>query len=189
MVNTEHIVFGALLPCFCFMLTKTQKVKIVEDLADRFQRQKIAVFSDFHGVPVMEISGLRRLLKQQGSEYKVAKKTLLDRALEAVGSAARTKGLQGEIGVAFGYSDGVGLTKVLSKFSKDNQTFKILGGILAGKILSAAEILVLSRLPSREALLGQLLGALQSPIHAFAAVLQANTRNLAIVLNKIRSNK
>lgn len=168
------------------MLNKAQKSKIIEDIADKFRRQKVAIFSDFHGVSVAKISALRRLLKKGDAEYKVAKKTLLDLALEAGGLATKTKELKGEIGVAFGYDDEAIPVKLLAKFSKENQTFKILGGILSGRVLSAAEVLALSRLPSREVLLGQLAGTFQSPIRGLAAVLGGNIRNLVVVINKIK---
>mgnify|MGYP001597087411 FL=1 len=168
------------------MLNKAQKQKLVEELVDKFQRQKIAIFSDFHGVSVSKAQQLRRLLKKDGAEYRVAKKTLLDRALEAIGFSLRTKEMKGEIGVAFGYGDEIAPAKTLFKFSKGNETFKILGGFLGAKTLSDKEVLTLAKLPSREVLLGQLLGVLRSPIRGLVSVLGGNIRNLVVVLNKIK---
>ena len=82
------------------MLTRTQKEKIVEELADKFKRQKVAVFTDFRGASVSKVRTLRRSLKKDNADYKVAKKTLFDRALEKVGIKFSTKKLEGEIGVA-----------------------------------------------------------------------------------------
>src|SRR3989338_2698281 len=117
------------------MLTKAKKEEIVKELSDRFGRAKIVLFSDFHGVSVAKLQVLRRLLKQTGTEYKVSKKTLLDRALAKTGINISTKKLQGELGVAFGYDDEISPAKTLFKFSKENDTFKILGAILGEKIL------------------------------------------------------
>lgn len=167
------------------MLTKQQKSKIVEDLVDKFKRQKIALFSDFRGISVAKLQTLRRLLKKTEGEYKIAKKTLIDRALANAEVQIKTKELEGEIGITFGYGDQAAPAKILLKFSKDNETFKILGGVLEGRILSAKDILTLARLPSREILLAQVAGALQSPIRGLAMVLQAHIRNFVIVLNKI----
>lgn len=171
------------------MLNKEQKKNIVDDLADRFKRQKIAFFSDFHGVSVAKAQMLRRLLKKNDAEYKVAKKTLLDRALEKAGIGLRTKELQGEIGVTFAYGEETAPAKTLSKFGRENETFKILGGILGERILSGKEILAFAKLPGREVLLAQLLGVLQSPIRGLTTVLQGNIRNLVVVLNQIAKNK
>ena len=171
------------------MLSKVEKHRVVEGLAERFKRQKTAIFSDFGGVSVAKISALRRLLKKSDAEYKVAKKTLFDRALEAAGLEVRTKDLKGEIGTAFGYGDEIAPAKILSKFGKENETFKILGGILSGRILADKEVLALARLPGREQLLAQLAGTLISPLRGLAAVLQGNMRNMVVVLNKIKSQK
>lgn len=167
-------------------LTKAKKEETVRGLADKFKRKKIAIFSDFHGVPVAKSQALRRSLRQNQAEYKVAKKTLLDRALAEAGIEAKTKTLQGEIGVAFGYEDEVSPAKALLKFSKEVETFKILGGLLGNRFLGPSEIIAIARLPSREIILAQLLGALSFPMRGLATVLQGNMRNLVVVLSKIK---
>jgi len=171
------------------MITKAQKGEIIGELADKFKRQKIAIFSDFSGVSVARSQALRRLLKKEGAEYKVAKKTLFDRALAQTSTGAVTEGMKGEIGVAFGYGDQVAPAKILLKFSKEVGTFKILGGLLDGKLLSDKQVMALARLPSREILLGQVAAALSAPLRGLASVLQGNIRNLAFVLNQIKDQK
>lgn len=171
------------------MLTRTQKEKIVEGLVDKFKRHKVAVFTDFRGTSVGKAHGLRRSLKKDNAEYKVAKKTLFDLALEKVGIRFSTQKLEGEIGVAFGYGDETAPVKTVFKFGKENETLKILGGILGGRILNAAEALALAKLPPREILLGQLAYVLQSPLRGLAVVLQGNMRNLVVVLQKVKDNK
>lgn len=171
------------------MLTRKQKEEIVEVLADKFKRKKIALFSDFHGISAAKLLGLRRMLKKSGAEYKVAKKTLLDLALDRAGSEFKTRHLQGEIGIAFGYGEETSPAKTLAKFSKENETFKILGGILDSRILSGEEAVALAKLPSQEMLRAQVLGTLQSPIRGLTLVLQGNIRNLVVILNKIKVEK
>lgn len=171
------------------MLTRTQKEKIVEELSEKFKRAKIALFSDFHGVAVSRAQALRRLLKKDAAEYKVAKKTLLDRALEKAGIGLKTKELQGEISVTFGYGDEVTPAKALAKFNKENETFKLLGGIMGERVLTGKDVLALAKLPTRDILIAQLLGTLQSPIRGLAMVLGGNMRNLVVVLNQIKDKK
>jgi len=171
------------------MLTKTQKIKIVEELTDKLKRQKIAIFSDFTGVSVSKFQALRRLLKKDQAEYKITKKTLFDRALQQTGVNLKTKELQGEIGATFGYGEETAPAKILYKFSRQNDTFKILGGILGNRILNAKEVITLAKLPSREILVGQILNVMQSPIRGLATVLGGNIRNLVVLLNKIKEQK
>lgn len=172
------------------MLKKEQKNTIIEELTAKFNRQKTVVFSDFHGISVNKLQQLRRLLKKDQAEYKVAKKTLLDRALEKSGISLKTKELQGEVGVVFNYGENITLLiKNLIKFAKENETFKILGGILGTRILNSKDIALLAKLPPREILLTQLLRELQSSIRNLAIVLCGNVRNLIILLKKIQQNK
>ena len=171
------------------MLNRTQKSQIIEELTDKFNRQKIAIFTDFHGTSVAKAQSLRRLLKKDNAEYKVAKKTLLVQALEKNGIEVREDMLNGEIGITFGYEDQVAPARDLIQFRKENENFKILGGILEGRVLSDKDIIALARLPSREVLLAQVARAMQGPIRSFATVLQANIRNLAVILNKVKEQK
>ncbi len=172
------------------MITKKQKTEIIEDLVEKFKRQKIAIFSDFQGVSVTKFATLRRALKKTNAEFKVAKKTLFDRALNEAGmDSVHAKDLKGEIGVTFGYEDQVEPAKTLIKFARENETFKVLAALLGGKALNDKQVIALAKLPAREVLLAQLVGALQSPMRGLAVVLQGNTRNLVVVLNKIKENK
>ena len=171
------------------MLNKNQKAEIITDLIEKLKRQKIAIFTDFRGISVAKLNLLRRALKKEGAEYKIAKKTLIDRAFKDAGLPGEIKKLKGEIGMAFGFVDQVLPAKALLKFSKTNETFKILGGILGDQILNAKEIITLAKLPSREALLSQLVRVLSSPMRGLVTVLQGNTKNLVVVLNKIKDNK
>ncbi|QQG45631.1 MAG: 50S ribosomal protein L10 [Candidatus Sungiibacteriota bacterium] len=168
------------------MLTKSQKQKIVEDLTDKFKRTKIAIFSDFRGISVAKSQNLRRLLKKIEAEYRVAKKTLLDRVLEKLGLNLKTKSMEGEISVTFGYGDEINSAKTLFKFGKENETFKILGGILGERILNAQEVIALAKLPPREVLLSKLVSVLSSPIQGLVTVLGENIRNLVVIINKIK---
>ena len=171
------------------MLTKAKKADVVAGLADQFSRQKVAIFSDFHGVSVANATQLRRNLKKEDAEYKVAKKTLLARALSTVGITFDAKRLKGEIGVAFGYGDQAAPAKILAKFGKENETFKILGGLLGSRVMSEKDVIALARLPSREALLGQVASVLSAPMRGLASALQGNIRNLAFVLGQVRDKK
>lgn len=171
------------------MLTREKKQEIVKDLEDNFKKQKIVLFSDFRGVNVSKLTALRKEVKKVGAEFKVAKKTFLRLALKAIGIEYDPKELEGEIGVVFGYEDQIAPVKTAVKFGKENKTFKVLKGILDGKLLEGKDVLLLAKLPSRDQLLAKLAWVLNSPIQGFYNVLQGNLRNLVVVLNKIRDKK
>jgi large subunit ribosomal protein L10 len=174
------------------MTSREKKEIAIHDLAERFSRKKIAIFTDFHGISVEKSRLLRRILKKNGAEYKVAKKTLLGLAMKksVIQGLDVKKDLKGEIAVMFGYGDDIAApAKDLLQFSKENETFRILAGILKQRFLSPKEIETLSRLPSREILLALLLKTLQSPLRGLAAVLEGNIRNLVVVLSRIKNKK
>ncbi|MDO8600475.1 MAG: 50S ribosomal protein L10 [bacterium] len=168
------------------MLTKSKKQEIVKELTDKFEKQKSVIFTDFRGIGVNKLMTLRREMRKLGAEFKVAKKTFLRIALKSIGVEYDPKELEGEIGVIFGYEDQVGPAKAAAKFGKENETFKVLKGLLDGKLIEGKEVLALAKLPSREQLLGKLVWVLNSPIQGFYNVLQGNLRNLVVVLSKIK---
>ncbi|RJQ37292.1 50S ribosomal protein L10 [Candidatus Parcubacteria bacterium] len=171
------------------MQTKTQKQEIVSELEDRLRRQKVSIFADIHGISVSLLTQFRRELKELGAELKVAKKTLLARALSSVGIAVDSKELKGEIAVIFGFEDQVAPAKAAAKFAKANDTFKVLRGVLDGKVIEGSGVLALAKLPNREQLLGQVAGAFAAPVRNLAVVLQANIRGLAVALQKVAEQK
>jgi len=174
-----------------FMLIKTQKAQIIDALIERFKRQKMVILTNFRGTSVMVLQSLRRTLKRGGAEYKVAKKTLIHRALNAIGTEGiSVKEREGELGLVFGYRDEqTALARIISKFSKQHETFRIIGGLLGKRILTDKEVMTLAKLPPREVLLAHLVGTLQSPLRSLAVVLQGNLKNFVVVLNKIQSSK
>lgn len=171
------------------MLIKAKKEKIVEEFTEKLQRQKVAIFTDFHGTSVNKLQKLRRELKKNGGEYKVVRKTLLDRAFAKRGIAIKAKELKGELGIAFSFENETAPMNTIVKFKKENETFKILGGILGIKALSEKDIIAFSKLPPREVLRAQIVGALQSPLRGLVTVLNSNIRNLVAVLNQIKEKK
>ena len=176
-----------------FMLRKADKAKIIDGLADRFRRQRVSIFTDIRGISVAKLSQFRRILRAFGAEFKVTKKTLLARALESAATASgggiEPKALEGEIGVIFGYGDPTAPAKAAAKFAKENETFKVLKGLLGERILEARDVLAIAKLPPREQLLAQLAMVMNAPIRGLANALQGNIRNLVVVINKIAMSK
>jgi large subunit ribosomal protein L10 len=171
------------------MLTKKQKQEIINELADKIKRQKSLIFTDAKGVRVKEIQLIRRELKKLEAEYRVAKKSLMKLALKKEGKEMDLSQFSGSLASSFGYKDPISLIKVLTKLAKTNDKFKILGGMVEGKVLSVLEIKELSKIPSKEILLAKLIGSIKSPISGFVNVLQGNMRNLVGVLSAIKNNK
>src|SRR4030042_6021984 len=103
------------------MLTRKQKEELIENLTDKFSRAKSSIFADYKGLKVSDLKDLRRKLKGEQIELKIAKKTLIDLALKKANVLeAGTKKMIGQIAIAFGFGDEVSAGKNLAAFARNN---------------------------------------------------------------------
>ena len=169
-------------------LTKPQKEKIVTEALKSLKDFDAIIFSDFSGIPVSELTNLRRNLSSIEAKYKVIKKTLLNLVLKKNGAEFDFKKLTGPLGVIFRSGELNKVAKTLYEFGKKNESFKILGGfdLKDKKVLDQELIITLAKLPSKEVLLGNLIRALNAPLRNFVNVLEGNLRKLLVVLSNIK---
>lgn len=166
------------------------KAEVIQELREKAARAQIGILADFTGLKVGELTQLRRQVKEADGELKVAKNTLLTRAAGGDSLLAPlTDQFVGPNAVVFGYADPVALAKLLVKFAQDKPLLKIKGGVLSGQVLTPKDIESLSKLPSREVLLAQLLGALQAVPTRLVMVLAGVLRGLLNVLVAIKDQK
>lgn len=176
---------------YIFMaITREQKQNILKDLTDKFSRAKAAILIDFNKLSVAKTMELRRLLKQLGAEYKVSKKTLINRVLKSGDyKGVNLDELKTQVGVVFSYGDPVPAASSLYKFSRINEALKILGGFLGLNWEDRAKIIEIAKLPSREILIGQVVRTIASPLSGLVNVLSGNMRNLVNLLNNYKSRR
>jgi large subunit ribosomal protein L10 len=165
------------------------KKQIVEDLHGRFAKSSLVILTDFKGLDVASVSDLRRKLKQAGVDYKVAKNTLLARASENTPVAVLKDHFQGPGAVAISYEDPVAPAKILAKFADDSKKLEIRAGVLNGQLIDLNAVKQLAALPSREALLGQLLSVMVGVPTSVVRVLAEVPRSLLNVLNAMKDKK
>lgn len=165
------------------------KKQIVEDLHERLKKASIVVLTDYKGLNVESLTKLRQQLREAGVEYKVVKNTFLRRASENTGAAAISDYYEGPSAIAFSDSDPVAPAKVLTKFAETNDKLEIRVAALDGRVLNLDDLKALSKLPSREVLLSQVLSAMQAFPTNFVSVLSAVPRSLVNVVNAIKDKK
>lgn len=171
-------------------ITKGQKVKISKDLAEKVGKSKSIFFSKFFKVSANDINDLRAKFKENGSEYVVAKKTLLNRVFEQSGiTGVNTKEMAGEIATVFGYEDEIIPAKILADFAKSHESMEILGGVLEDKFINAMQAKALALLPSKQELYAKVVGSINAPISGFVNALAGNLRNLVYVLKAVEEKK
>jgi large subunit ribosomal protein L10 len=167
-------------------LTKEQKQKILEELKEKIAKQKVTIFVDFTGLKMKDISDLRKKLKVADNEIKVAKKSLMRIAFEKAKLKIDTRKLVGEIALIFGFKDEILPAKTVWQFAEVNPNLKILGGFLENKFVEGEKIIELAKLPTREELLGKLVGSISAPISNLINILQCNLRNLVYIFSQIK---
>ncbi|MFA6522576.1 MAG: 50S ribosomal protein L10 [Patescibacteria group bacterium] len=169
--------------------TREQKKEIVARLAEKMSRMKSAAFSSISGYTMEQANALRGKAAEKNVDIFIAKKTLLGHAAKQAGFTVNTEDFDGSILTAVAYNDEVSAAKTLKEFTKVNENFKLVGGILEGKVISAEMVNQLAMLPTKEELLGRMVGSLNAPISGFVHVLSGNLRGLVTALTAIKDQK
>ena len=158
------------------MASKTilaQKEEEVKKLAEKLKEAKVILLTDYRGITVADVTKLRNELRNTNSEYKVIKNNIIRRALNENGEHGLDALLEGPTAIIYGTEDYLEPSKAIYNFSKNNEFYKIKGGIIDGKVMTAEEIITLAKLPSRQELLAKLAGALLGNITKLAVALDA----------------
>ena len=150
-----------------------RKQQIVSDLSDKLKNAQACVIVNYAGITVENDTALRKELTAAGVNYSVIKNTLIKRACENSGFEDLTGVLEGMTAVATSDTDPVAAAKILSKYAEKIESFEIKAGFVDGKILDKDGVDQLAKLPSKEVLIGKVLGSLQSSLYSLAYVLQA----------------
>lgn len=157
-----------------------RKVAQVAEIKDRMERAAVAISADHSGLSVAQISALRAKLRPADAELRVVKNTLAIRAAEEAERPEMKDLLQGPTSFAFGFGDPIAPAKALLDHIREARlNMAIHGGWLEGKVLSAAEIEELAKLPGREQLIADVAGKLVSPLYNLAGLLTATMREFS----------
>ena len=164
---------------------RPEKVAVVEEVRERFERSTAAILTEYRGLKVDDMSTLRRSLSAAGGEYKVYKNTLVRFAANDLGLTGLESMLTGPTAIAFVDGDAVGVAKALRDYARINPNLVVKGGVLGDSILSAAGAAALADIPPREVLLARFAGLLAAPMQQLAGLLQALPRNFAYGLKAL----
>ncbi len=153
----------------------SEKQAIVAGLVETLKSSASGVLVNYEGITVSEDTELRNELRKAGVEYSVVKNTLVRRALDDAGLSELDDILHGTTSLAVSKEDPIAPMRVVNKFAKGlgDDRFVIKAGFMDGKVLPLEDISALAELPSKEVLLGQVLGMMLSPITSLAIVIKA----------------
>ncbi len=170
---------------------RKEREEAVAVLTKRVQDTKGLILLEYKGLNVEKVTGLRRQIREAGCEMKVAKNTLMRLATRGTAFEPLNGQLENQTAVTFIDGDAAGVSKVITKFLKDNPDtpLKIKSGMLEKMVLNQQAIEQLGSLPSREVLIGQLLGTIAAPLTGFVTVLSDIPRKFLRALTAIKDTK
>ena len=146
-------------------MPNAQKELVISELREVVSQSKGAILTDYRGLTVADVTNLRKKLREVDAEYHIVKNTLFKIAVgEAAGAQLDTL-LTGPTAIAFAKGDVVPTSKAVIDFltALKKPDIKLKGGYIDGKMYDVAQVTELSKLPSREIIIGMLLGSLQAP--------------------------
>jgi large subunit ribosomal protein L10 len=161
---------------------RAEKTSLVDEIKRRIEKSPFVIATDYAGMSVPQFTELRNRLRPVGARFTVVKNTVLRTAAKDLGLPAMDSWLNGQTAVVSGEQDVAAAAKILKKFSAECSKPVIRGAVLDGAILEKSQLLALADLPSREVLLAQLLGLLNTPATRLARVLSEPGASLARVL-------
>ena len=161
-------------------MLKTDKERIVEELAAELGSADTLIVADYRGLTNKQLEALRDQLIPHGARFRIVKNTLTRRAAEQAGADALLVMLEGPTAIAFIESSGdpAAVAKALAATAKETNVLTLRGGLLEGKALSGDEVDTLAKLPPVDVLRGQLVGAIVAPVTQLLGLLSAPLRDL-----------
>jgi large subunit ribosomal protein L10 len=164
-------------------MPRPDKVEQVELLTQKLRGARVAILTDYRGLTVGQLQDLRGRLRAQDVEYRVVKNTLARRAAVEAGHPDFQDLLKGPVAIAFGGEDVGAPSRLLAEFVRQTRVrLDIVGGLVEGRLMGPEQVRQIADLPSREVLLAQLLGTLQSPVSQLVGAIQAPVQQLVGLL-------
>jgi large subunit ribosomal protein L7/L12 len=173
-------------------MKREEKAASVAELHEKFSRAKLAVMTECSGLPVNDITELRKQLRGAKAEFRVVKNTLAARAVDGTTLVDAKPYFKGPLALMIGYDDPVLPTKILRDFikgEKREEKIKITIGVLDGKLVQPAQIVAVASLPSRPVLLAMLLSTMQGPVRGLVYTLNGVVEKFVRVLAAIQGTK
>ena len=169
---------------------RKEKQFLLDEIKDKIEASKAFVLTKYERVNPNMAADFRVRLGKSGGDFEVVRKRILIKAAQAAGITIDPSLLEGHIGVVFALNDPVQVTKALYDYSKNNDdVLTVLAGRFEGKLFSAKDVEVLSKLPSKDEMRAQFLGLLEAPMAQVLSVMEALLTSLMHgIENKTQSN-
>lgn len=170
-------------------MERQKKEKVVEALGSKLRELNYLFLTEYSGMTVAQITKLKRELRNIDTEFNVVKNSLLKIASKGTKAEALQDKFDGPNAIVSIYKDPIGTARVIAGMVKEAPSLKLKAGYLGERLITAEDILRLATLPSREQLLGKLVGVLKGQPSRLVYALSGNLNKLMLVLNSIKNQK
>jgi large subunit ribosomal protein L10 len=170
-------------------VNREQKASAIAEIATHIDESQAIFAVDYRGISVAQVAELRAKLREADASFKVVKNSLTERAADEVGASQLKPFLQGPTALTFVRGDAALAAKAVADYARATQLLPFKGGLMDGSEVGPEEIRVISRLPSREVLYGQLVGMVASPLNGLVRTLSALVSGLAVALGQVQEKK
>ena len=162
------------------MMNKEQKKQYIDEMSKHFDKSEAVIVTHYQGLTVSQLDDLRKKMREHGIKFKITKNRITKLALEKTKCKDISNLFSGPTAVALS-EDAITSAKILSKFSKENENLKILGGIMGNDILDVDAVQNVATLPTLDEARGKIVGILRSPAEKIASILLAPASKIAIL--------
>ncbi len=170
-------------------MNREQKAAAIAEIATNIDESQAIFAVDYRGISVPQVAELRAKLREADASFRVVKNSLTERAADETGKPELKAFLEGPTALTFVRGDAALAAKAVADYARATQLLPFKGGLMDGGEVDAEQIRAISRLPSREALYGQLVGVVASPISGLVRTLGALVGGLAVALGQVREQK
>jgi large subunit ribosomal protein L10 len=160
------------------MMNKEQKKTYINEMTTQFENSEAVLVTHYQGLTMTQLDELRSQMREHGIQFKITKNRITKLALEKTKCKVLTDLFTGPTAVAFS-SDAIISARILSKFSKDNENLKLLGGIMGNEVLDQAGVQNVANLPTFDEARAKIVGILVTPASKFVSILLARSEKMS----------
>lgn len=172
------------------MVTKQKKEEVLAELTRKLRDTKGLYLVDYTGMTAAESVALRREFRSIGAEMKIAKNTLVRRALKEVGGFdIPDDQIVGQTALAMGYKDAIAPAKIIKRVVDKDKKLALKAAVIEGQVFAGNQLDTISTLPSREDLIAGILGSLQAPASGIVGAINAVMRDVASLIEEVAKKK
>ena len=162
------------------MMNKEQKKTYITEMTAQFENSKAVMVTHYQGLSMIQLDELRAKMREHGITFKITKNRITKLALEKTKCKDLTNLFKGPTAVAFG-EDAIMSARILSKFAKENEKLKLIGGLMDNEVLDQAAVLNVANLPTLNEARANIIGILNAPASNIISILLARSEKMSIL--------